>query len=115
MSHVLLIKRISILMLSFLIMVSAFTNLCLASSSPFPVADQASNLGSQDHSQHDHGQPSHNEKPQCHKGLLCCPAAAQGASSYTFLLDSRPVTSVVISFQPIEITESIYHPPEIRL
>jgi len=115
MNHVLLVKRICILTLSFLIMTSAFANLCLATSSPSPDADQAPNLGGQGHSQHDHGQPSHNDKPPCHKGLLCCPSVTQESLSYSVVLDSRSVTLVDIFPQPLEITESIYHPPETRL
>jgi len=114
MSHVLLAKRICILTLSFLIMISAFANLCLATSSPSPNVDQTSNIEDQDHSQHDHGQPSQDHKPLCHKGLLCCPAVTQGPSSYSYVLDSRSMTPVDVFTQPFEITEPVYHPPEIR-
>lgn len=115
MSHMLLAKRICLLTLSFFIVVSPFANLCFATSSPFPAGDQASNLGDQGHSHHDHGQPSQNHKTLCHKGLLCCQAIMKGTLSYSFVLDSRSAASAQIFSHPFEITELIYHPPETLL
>jgi hypothetical protein len=113
MGRVMLVKRICILTLSLLILTSAFTNLCLASSSPFAGADQAPNPKNQGHSNHDDEQSPHKQKSQCHMSLLCCPSVTQGSSSYSFVLDSHSLTSVAVLPQPVETAQPIYHPPEI--
>jgi hypothetical protein len=115
MIHVSLVKRICILTLSFLILSSAFANLCSATSSSFPSADKAPYLKDQSHSQHDHEQSPHKDKSPCPKSLLCCPLLTQGSSSYSFVLDARLVTPVEISSKPFEMAEPVYRPPENRL
>jgi len=111
--QVLRVKRICILTLSFLILSSAFANLCSATSSSFPGADQAPHLKDQSYSQHDHEQSPHKDKSLCHKSLLCCPSLTQGSSSYSFVLDARLVTPVEIFPKPFEMAEPVYHPPKI--
>ena len=114
-THVLLVKRICILTLSFLFLSSVFANLCSATSSSFLGADQAHHLKDQSHSQHDHEQSPHKDKSPCHKSLLCCPSLTQGSSSYSFVLDARLATPVEIFSKPFEMAELVYHPPENRL
>ena len=55
------IKRICILVLSFLILSSAFANPCLATPSSLSRADQDPNLKDQDHSHPHHEQSQHTQ------------------------------------------------------
>jgi hypothetical protein len=114
-TNVFVIKRIFIVILSFLILSSAFANFCWATPSLLSGADQAPDLKDQNHSQQHHEQSPDNNEVPCYKGQLCCPWITQGTSTYHFVLRSYLTTPLEISFQPQEIVKSLYHPPEVPL
>jgi hypothetical protein len=115
--NVLVIKRIFILMLSFLILSSAFANFCWATPSSSSGTGQVPDFRDQDqgHSHQQHDQSPHKNQASCFKGQLCCPWITQGTSPYFFVLGSNAITPFEISFQPLEIARSLYHPPEVPL
>jgi hypothetical protein len=108
------IKRTFILVLSLLILFSGFATLCLATPSSLSGADQAPNLKDQGHSHQHHEQSPHKNEAPCYNSHLCC-LITQGPFSYFFVLGSNLMTPLEISFQPLEIARSLYHPPEVPL
>ena len=107
------IRRVFILLLSFLVLSSAFANFCLAAPLSRPGAGQAPHLKDQGHSPHE--QSSHSDEVPCYKMQLCCPWIAQNAAIYFFVLGTTNATVFEIAFQLLDIIRPLYHPPEALL
>lgn len=59
-----------------------------------------------------HQTDCHNKSP-CQYDHFCCTAATLSTISFLSGLDSYPLNSVEIFFQPLEVTQFLYHPPRI--
>ena len=109
------IRRVFILLLSFLVLSSAFANFCLAAPLSRPGAGQAPHLKDQGHSHHPPEPSSNADEAPCHKMQLCCPWIAQNAAIYFFVLGTTNATVFEIAFQLLDVVRSFYHPPEALL
>src|SRR4030042_1314927 len=109
-----LIKPILISILS-LIILSTPISLNLCSATEFSTADRSSSSYEENHP--GHHQPSctdcHNRSP-CQYDHSCCNLAPPSTISYLAVLNSYPLNTAEILFQPLEITQSLFHPPRIR-
>jgi hypothetical protein len=115
MSYGLAIKRGFAVVLSFLVLSSAFASFCLAAPLSWPGADQAPHFEDQGHSHHPPEPSSNTDEVPCHKMQLCCPWIAQNTGSYFFVPDTSTAAVSEIAFRLLHIVRPLYHPPETLL
>jgi hypothetical protein len=115
MTNVFVIKRIFIIMLSFLVLSSTFANLCWATPSSSFGAGHVPDFRDQDQGHSHHQQSPQHSKIPCSKVQFCCSFIVQNSLPYAFVLSSTLMSPFEITFQPLEIPKFLYRPPEIPL
>ncbi len=107
-------KRVLILFLSlFLFLSPILHNVCLGEGPPSTKAD--SNLYSFEESHPHHHPKTCHSKTSCPNNFHCCIFLTESITVYFFNLDYYPATLPEIFSYPVEITKSVYHPPQIGL
>ena len=112
MSYRLFTNRAFGVMLSFLVLSSAFANFCL--TAPLS-ADLAPHLKDQGHSHHPPEPSSNADEAPCHKMQLCCPWIAQNTGAYFFVPATSSAAVSEIALRLLLIVRPLYHPPEALL
>jgi hypothetical protein len=109
-----LIKQILIPILSLIILSTPIPiNFCLATE---PSTAEGS-LSSYEENHPDHRQatcPNCRNRSPCQYVHSCCNLAPPSTISYLAVLNSNPLNTAEILFQPLEIIQSLFHPPRIR-
>src|SRR4030043_1540041 len=104
-----MIKQILILFLSLILLLAPISFIYCLPMEPSTRTDGTLYCCEKNH-------PPHHDST-CDSDLLCqyshscCNLAAQDIISYLFALSSFPLNPSAISFHPLEIIKSIYHPP----
>ena len=103
-----LIKKILVPILSIIILSAPISfNFCLATASS---TDIDTSLSCHDENHPNHHQTTHNKSPTP-ANHDCCNLAIESVAFCLLGLDSYASNPPGVSFHPLEITKSIYHPP----
>ena len=112
-----LTKRILVPIISLIFLSTPISvNFCLPTE---PSTEESGSSFSCEENNPDHHQTtSHdcpNNKSPCQYAHSCCILVTHDTISYLFVLDSYPLNSAEILFQPLEMTKSLYRPPKFLL